>query len=58
MSRNWTSKDNMELKSLTNKFFGNDTFRLFTEEEKSTQDYKRYSELVDRKQKAMKRVFG
>ena len=58
IKQSWTAQDNMELKALSAKLFGNDTFKIFSKEEENTIEYKRYSELVNRKQKALAKVFG
>jgi hypothetical protein len=44
-----TEKERFELKVLSQKLFGNDKFKVFSDEEKATEEYKRYDFLVKKK---------
>lgn len=58
MEKRWTVQDNQEMRRLSQKLFGNDMFKQFSEEEMQSEDYKKYDELVKRKQAACRRLTG
>ena len=51
-----TAYENEELKLLSKKLFGDTSFKVFSDAEKNTLDYKRYDELMSRKLKYLEEV--